>query len=100
MGGFWRIYLTCALGVFMSVILPVIRQWIIKPKPELAMEGATSSLAPIWKATRPYFATGLFSLIVALLLIAFLQDQLTDWRAALLAGYAFDSTLQKLRNPD
>jgi hypothetical protein len=32
-----------------------------------------------------------------MLLVAFLREQLADWRAALLAGYAADSTLQKLK---
>lgn len=37
-----------------------------------------------------------FSIIVAGLIMAFFGETITTWRAALLAGYSFDSTLQKL----
>lgn len=49
-----------------------------------------------WQVARPYVVTGLFSVLAALLIVAFMEDQLADWRAELLAGYAWDSTLQKL----
>jgi hypothetical protein len=39
----------------------------------------------------------MFSLLTALLVVAFTQETLTDWKAALLAGYAWDSTIQKLK---
>lgn len=89
------IYSFCALGVFISIVLPVLRQAL--PKPEGTTAGLSALVPRIWNFTRPYLATGIFSLLVALLLVAFLQEQLTDWRAALLAGYTADSTLQKLK---
>lgn len=45
----------------------------------------------------PYFLLGVASMLTALLIVALLADTLKDHRAALLAGYAWDSTLQKLR---
>jgi hypothetical protein len=45
----------------------------------------------------PYALLGLASLLTALLIVAFVGDQLTNFKAALLAGYAWDSTLQNLR---
>jgi hypothetical protein len=45
---------------------------------------------------RPYVATGIFSLVVAMLIVAAMGDQLNSWSTALIAGYAWDSTLQKL----
>ena len=85
----------CALGVLISILLPIIREAI--PKPQGKTAGIEAIVPRIWKITKPYLALGLFSLIVALLLVAFLKDQLIDWRAALLSGYAADSTLQKLK---
>jgi hypothetical protein len=35
--------------------------------------------------------------LTAFLIVAFLGDTLKDYRAALVAGYAWDSTLQKMR---
>ena len=89
------IYGFCALGVGISIVLPVLRQALPKPKGTTA--GVSALLPRFWTFAKPYLATGIFSLLVALLLVAFLREQLTDWRAALLAGYAADSTLQKLK---
>lgn len=94
------IYGVISLGVLISVMLPVLKQYIIRPKleddGELAGGGGTFS--KFLTTAKPYLITGLFSLVVGLLLMAFLGDNLEDWRAALLAGYAGDSTLQRLRN--
>jgi len=40
-------------------------------------------------------ATGLFSLVVALLVVAVMGSQLDTWSKALIAGYLWDSTIQK-----
>lgn len=91
-----------SLGVLISIILPVIKQYKIKPDPTLEIKGQTagvdSEISKFLTKAKPYLMTGAFSLIVGLLLLAFLGDDIQDWRAALLAGYAGDSTLQKLRN--
>ncbi len=86
----WKIYGFVALGVAVSVVLPLIRAILPRPKE------AFRDWAVLWDKVRPYVATALFSLIVAALLMAWLEDTLTTWRSALLAGYACDSTLQKL----
>jgi len=92
---FLPVYGFCTLGVIISILLPVLRQAL--PQPRATTAGISAILPRIWKVAKPYLALGLFSLLVAILLVAFLQDQLTDWKAALLAGYAADSTLQKLK---
>jgi len=96
MNSFVAVYGFCVLGVVVSILLPILRQAIPRPQGETA--GVDAIVPKIWKIAKPYLALGLFSLIVALLLVAFLKDQLTDWRGALLAGYAADSTLQKLKS--
>lgn len=97
MNDFLANYGLVALGVFISIILPVLKQYIIRPS-DGEVAGAGSAMQQFMVVAKPYLITGLFSLIVALLLMAFLGDNIADWRAALLAGYAGDSTLQKLRN--
>ena len=79
-----------SLGVAVSVVLPLIRSWL--PRPSSA-EAATA--IPRWERARPYVATALFSLIVAILIVASVGDTISTWQAAVLAGYAADSTLQK-----
>jgi hypothetical protein len=83
------IYLSVAGGIVISVILPVIRALLPKPPMALAREDK-------WQRIRPYIATGIFSLIVAVLIVAAMGPQLSSWSTALIAGYTWDSTLQKL----
>jgi hypothetical protein len=90
---FFQIYVTCALGIVISVLLPILRQSLPRPTTAVAPE---SFLGDLWKVARPYLALGLVSLLGAFLIVAFLGDSLMDWRAALVAGYAWDSTLQKI----
>ena len=78
----------CVLGILISIILPVLRRLL--PKPALFGSDFTA-----WKL---YGAIGLFSLITAVMVIAFGKTSVSTWHwfDALLAGYAWDSTLQKL----
>lgn len=88
----------CVLGIVISVILPILRQALPKPAAMGAVAGAGGGrLAEIWHIAWPYLALGLFSALSALLVVAGAGDSLKDYRAALLAGYAWDSTLQKLK---
>ena len=82
------IYLSVAGGIVISVLLPLIRALLPKPPKALASEMK-------WEKIRPYVATGFFSLIVAVLIVAAMGDRLDSWSTALIAGYSWDSTLQK-----
>ena len=82
------IWLSVALGIAISVALPLIRAML--PKPPQAMAGRS------WRErVSPYVWTGVFSLITAVLIIAATGDFLDSWSKALLAGYMYDSTIQK-----
>jgi len=83
------IYLCVTIGIVISVILPLIRALL--PKPPVALQARST-----WEAIRPYVATGIFSLVVALLIVAAMGSRLDSWSTALIAGYTWDSTLQKL----
>jgi hypothetical protein len=82
------IYLWVALGIAISVILPIIRAFLPKPPGQLSTRN--------WAAFKPYVWLGVFSLVVAILIIAAMGDQLDTWQKAVIAGYAWDSTVQKL----
>lgn len=99
----YTIYGWCVLGIMISVVLPILWQAVYRyfPKEPPAMRGTLTGFAPIvediWKIILPYLLLGLASALAAVLIIAVLGDTIKDYRAAILAGYAWDSTLQKLR---
>ena len=89
---FIEIYSFVCLGIVISVILPIVRKMIPRT------EGGPAGLeGRFWTIAKPYIALGILSLMVGLLIVAFSGESLKDWRAALLVGYAWDSTLQKIR---
>lgn len=82
------VYLSVAGGVVISVLLPVLRALL--PKPPISMSGTKR------QRIGPYLYTGLFSLVAAVVIVAAFGDQLDSWRTALIAGYTWDSTIQKM----
>ena len=48
----------------------------------------------MWQVVKPYLLLGLTSAITGVLIVAINGDALTDYRAAILAGYVWDSTLR------
>ena len=107
------LYLFVALGVAVSVILPLLRPFLPIPsvrdgygsgpggdkgpsKWKRFLHDLKPKMGAIWQASRPFVVLGIFSLIVALIIFAFLGDTLKTWQSAFLLGYTADSTLQKL----
>jgi hypothetical protein len=93
------IYLACVIGILISIVLPILRGLLPKPPPPPTAAAAPTFLTALWDLAKPYLVVGLFSLLTALLIIALAGDALIDQKTALLAGYAWDSTLQKLTKP-
>lgn len=96
-----RTYLWCVVGIVVSVLLPIIWEAVSRYFPR-SQNAAPAMAAPplvlaFWRVMMPYLLLGVASSLTALLIVAALGDTLKDYRAALLAGYAWDSTLQKLR---
>ncbi|MER8728982.1 hypothetical protein NKH28_03935 [Mesorhizobium sp. M1227] len=91
-------YLWCLLGILISVVLPILWAYVRSqfPLPNADQKGLGEIVA-LWDLVRPYAALGVASALTAVLVVAFAGENLTDFRAAILAGYAWDSTLQKLR---
>lgn len=97
-------YVWCIVGIALSIILPILRSMLPKPpKPPVfdaqgnPIGGAAASGA--WSTIKPYVIVGLFSAATAILIVAFAGDNLKTWGSALLAGYAWDSTLQRISQP-
>jgi hypothetical protein len=84
---FFETYLVVVVGILISVVLPILRKLLI-PTP--------GDPRGLWDRIKLYVLWGIFSLLTALLVVAFLGNTLSDWKAALIAGYAWDSTMQKI----
>ena len=88
-----KIYAWVAIGVAISVLLPLIRASLPKYTPGAGF--AAVGLPEWWPVAKPYLATGVFSLVIAVLVVAAMGDLLDSWSTAVIAGYTWDSTLQK-----
>jgi hypothetical protein len=95
---YWIISL-CALGVIASFILPILIKFtkgVTNTDPNLTFKSRTKTLEFI----KAYGAIAIVSFIIAIIVVAYSQSQgvvFAEWWAPFLAGYTFDSTLQKLK---
>lgn len=82
------------IGILVSIALPILRQSLPKPMNIASLLPANAVAASL----KTYLFVGLFSLLTAILIVAFGGSATTGWQwyTAILAGYAWDSTLQKL----
>jgi hypothetical protein len=81
-------------------VLPILRALLPKPPapPDVAA-APPKFLVALWNYAKPYLVVGAFSLLTAFLIIALTGDTISTLQAGLLAGYLWDSTLQKLGRP-
>jgi len=83
-------YLFIVLGVLVSFLLPVLRKAIPNSTKK-------SFAARFGDEAKPYLIVLAFSLLVGFLMLAALPEAF-DWKTAILTGYAWDSTLQKIKS--
>ena len=89
----------CILGIVISVLLPPLWAFVknkfapVQP----GQKGFGAAVVTIWTLLLPYLALGVASTLTSILVIAVAGDKITSAMGAVLAGYAWDSTLQKLR---
>ena len=90
----FQVYVFCVIGIAISVILPILRKL-------LPNSGKFNKFVLFWDLAKPYLIIGAFSLIVGVLVVAFAGNATEDWgwKTAVLAGYAWDSTSQKIGKP-
>ncbi len=88
------IYLYVIVGIIISVVLPILRKAIPVP-PKESRYVSYKFAERLWDIARPYLMLGIFSALAAIIIVASLGETLVDWKAAVLAGFAWDSLLQK-----
>lgn len=88
-------YFWCVVGVLISIILPILMQSIPQPAGGTASVGGF--LSRLGRSAKPYIASVVASLLIALLLMAMTGDTFKDWKTALLLGYAWPSTFEKFK---
>lgn len=91
------------VGIVISFILPILRKTIPQAK-DLTRDAkglarARAFLIRSWPTVKPYAVILIFSLVSSILIVAYVGDTLTDWRAALLAAFSWDSIMQKIGQP-
>lgn len=93
--GFFPTWGLVSLGVAISVLLPILIAAVKKafPNPNALNIHVSAS---IWSVAKPYLLLGAFSIVVGAL-IALLMPQ-TSVQLAVLSGYAWDKTLQTMRD--
>jgi hypothetical protein len=95
----WQAYLCCGAGVALSILIPVLSK-SVRESFELGSPAGLGRgprvLRMIWRAARPYLALSFLSLAVAAVIVAIAGEALRDPRTALVTGYLWDSTLQKV----
>jgi hypothetical protein len=85
---YWTEVLFAAIGVVLSVLMPVLYAVVKKLWPETGL----NDWADVWELIFPYAVLGVFSLVVAILLSAAADFESRE--AALIAGFAWDKTLE------
>jgi hypothetical protein len=80
------------VGILLSLLIPIIVKAIKSAGGDLGTRSAGSAL---WSFAKPYLLMGLLAAAVAIIIVA--QIDFKDWRAAVLGGYAWDATLQKIK---
>lgn len=96
------LYFAAAGGVATSILLPVLIRAVrtefavAVPQGKKTRSALVRALVAVWPAVRKYLLLLAFSLLTAFLIVAALGDSIGTWGAAFIAGYAWDSTIQKI----
>ena len=86
--------LYCAMGVALSIVIPLLKEALPKPA---GVAGVGGVWPRVWNKAKGLLVIGCYSIAVSLIVVAS-SDAISTWRNALILGYLADSTLQKLRS--
>lgn len=76
-------------GIVLSIVIPILRAQL----PDSKMKVLN---IPFKQYAKTYLIIAVFSMLTAFIILAFVEGQDLKWNGLLLAGYAWDSTIQKL----
>src|SRR5688572_16345198 len=93
-----QIYLLFVLGIALSVVVPLAARWVSEARNSISK--GTSSI--LWSYAQPVLKVAVGSAILGvILLLVFMAGgadlSQTTWYHAMLYGYGWDATLQKIR---
>ena len=89
-----------AIGVFISFIIPVLTKYRVQISALNAANLSIDRFEQFIIAAAPYAFTAVQSFLIAIVVIGIILSQgtaLTQWYEALIAGYTFDATIQKVK---
>jgi hypothetical protein len=96
----WAIAIgSAAVGVFLSFIIPTLTQYQKQLSGKLPITNK-DRVAAFSNASKLYIVTAVQSFLIAVVVIAIMLSQETIihyWYEALVAGFTFDSTIQKVK---
>lgn len=92
--GFWPRFGLVALGIVISVVLPILIVAVKKAFPNSSVR--SFGQLPFWRFVKPYLILGAFAAVTGLLLV--LVIPIDSVATAVLTGFAWDKTLQTLWN--
>ena len=102
-----RIYGFIVIGIIISIIIPILRTLLPKPARNALAKAITDrkETPTFWavfsEAARPYFYLAIFSIVTAVIVLAYLSSSGSSaassiaWSNAVIYGFTWDSVLQK-----
>jgi len=96
----YETFLWTALGVFISFVLPP----LLRAAGATTRTDASASVSSFWARLRPiltsrYAAVTVLSLILALIVVAALEDEISSWNIALISGLGWQSIVARTLTP-
>lgn len=100
--GLLKIYGFIVIGIIISVIIPILRALLPRPRNALVKAIKDRDETPTFRAifseaARPYFYLAIFSIVTAVIVLAYLGSGVSSitWANAVIYGFTWDSILQK-----
>ncbi len=81
------------LGVVLSIICPVVVKWA-KLDPTKRSSGFRNFMNSIYK---PYLLAGIAAIVISCIILLFLPEDVTTWKAAAFLGFGWQSFIATLQ---
>jgi len=97
-----KLFLWIVVGVVLSVLLPIVVKWI-KEFTDTEGKNTGDVSAKVWNFAKRYIKVAVASVLIAFFALVLYragmggEDVINTWFKAVVYGYVWDSTFQKLR---